>query len=113
MKLQKNKVENELFNAYLARFEAEQLSQQVAQLLQNQNRQKIQAQQQQQLHYGIIFTILFSLLFIFFTHRKNVGKNTEHVLDSKVKERTQELEWVMQKLQQANTIKKATKKKNS
>ena len=102
---QKNKVENELFNAYLARFEAEQLSQQVAQLLQNQNRQKIQAQQQQQLHYGIIFTILFSLLFIFFTHRRNVGKNTEHVLDSKVKERTQELEWVMQKLQQANTIK--------
>ncbi|MCJ8318460.1 MAG: tetratricopeptide repeat protein [Colwellia sp.] len=100
-----NERENELFNMQLARFESEQLSQQVEQLTQNEKLQQLQTKQSTQQQYLVVVAVIFILFIIFFIFRRNIEKSLKKALEVKVKQRTQELEFLMQELQRANKVK--------
>jgi signal transduction histidine kinase/CheY-like chemotaxis protein len=53
----------------------------------------------------IIIAILMLFLVLFFVFRRNMERNSKLTLEVQVKQRTQELECLMQELQQANNIK--------
>ena len=100
-----NERENELFNIQLARFESEQLTQQIEQLTQNEKLQQLQNKQSTQQQYLIIVAVIFILFIIFFIFRRNIEKSLNKALEVKVKQRTQELEFLMEELQRANKVK--------
>ncbi len=98
-------IQNDLFNIQLARFESDQLIGQVEQLIQNKKLLQAQNKQKEQLQYFFIFAAVLILVILFFGFRRNIEKNAKRALESKVKQRTQELEFLMQELQRANKIK--------
>lgn len=97
--------ENELFNRQLARFESEQLTQQIEQLTQNKKLQQLQNKQSTQQQYLVIVAVIFLLFIIFYIFRRNIEKSLNKALEVKVKQRTQELEFLMQELQRSNKVK--------
>ena len=99
------KINNALLNVQLARFESEQLAQQVEKLTQNKKLQQLKNKESEQLQYFITFSIIFILLCIFFIFRKKIEKTSNQKIDSKVKQKTKELDRLVHELQDANKLK--------
>jgi len=100
-----NKASNTKLNEELARFEAQKLKQQVMQLEQSKKLQQLEMNQVTQKRNFIIIAIFLLFLVLFFIFRRNMERNSKLNLEVKVKQRTQELECLMQELQQANNVK--------
>jgi len=100
-----NKASNTTLNEELARFEAQKLKQQVMQLEQSKKLQQLEMNQVTQKRNFIIIAIFLLFLVLFFIFRRNMERNSKLNLEVKVKQRTQELECLMQELQQANNVK--------
>ena len=101
----RNKKENDNFNLLLASYESEQLKQQVTQLKQNEKLQRLELSQTEQKRKFIIVAIVLLLLVAFFVYRRNVERTSKLELISKVKQRTQDLELLANKLKAANEVK--------
>ena len=96
---------NKALNVELARFEAEQLKQQVEYLQQNKNMQQLkQAQEQQQQNFVIVATLL-SFVLLFFISRRNIERRLKLELENKVEERTHTLVMLTDELVKANAVK--------
>ncbi len=96
---------NDELNNQLAKFDSEQLKQQVEQLTQQKRLQELEMERSQY-ERNFIIIVVFSLLLIgFLIARRNIERQSTQVLESKVKQRTNELEYLMQELQNANNIK--------
>jgi signal transduction histidine kinase/DNA-binding response OmpR family regulator len=96
---------NDELNSQLAMFDSEQLKQQVEQLTQQKRLQELEMERSQYERNFIIIAVFSVLLIGFLIARRNIGRRSTQVLESKVKQRTNELEYLMQELQNANNIK--------
>ncbi|MCW8832126.1 MAG: ATP-binding protein, partial [Colwellia sp.] len=96
---------NETLNEQLARFESDQLSQQVEHLQQSKKLQQLQATKAQQQRNFTILGVVFSLIVIFLVYRRYLESQLTKNLEAGVKQRTEALEFLTQELQQANQIK--------
>lgn len=101
----RNKRENDNFNLLLADYESEQLKQQVTQLKQNEKLQQLELSKSRQKQKFIIIATVLLLLVGFFVYRRNVERTSKLELISKVKQRTQALELLAEKLRAANDVK--------
>jgi len=99
------KMSNNELNIQLAEFEAKQLKQQVNQLQQNKELQKLQTKQADQQRNFSIAAALFILVVVFFIFSRNLDRRSKLKLSSRVKHRTQELELLTHELVKANAIK--------
>jgi signal transduction histidine kinase/CheY-like chemotaxis protein/HPt (histidine-containing phosphotransfer) domain-containing protein len=96
---------NDQLNSQLALFDSEQLIQQVDKLKQQKRLQELEMESSEQ-ERNFIFVLTFSALLIgFLVARRNTEHRSKQALESKVKQRTNELEYLMQELQSANNIK--------
>jgi signal transduction histidine kinase/DNA-binding response OmpR family regulator len=96
---------NDQLNYKLAKFDSAQLKQQVEQLTQQKRLQELETESSQY-ERNFIIIVVFSLLLIgFLIARRNIEHQSKKALESKVKQRTNELEYLMQELQNANNIK--------
>ncbi len=96
---------NDELNGQLAKFDSEQLKQQVDQLTQQKRLQELEIERSQY-ERNVTIIVVFSILLIgFLIARRNIERRSKQVLESKVKQRTNELEYLMQELQSANNIK--------
>ena len=96
---------NDELNSKLAQFDSEQLKQQVDQLKQQKRLQELEMERSDQ-ERNFIIIVVFGALFIgFLIARRNIERRSTQELESKVKQRTNELEYLMQELQSANNIK--------
>jgi signal transduction histidine kinase/DNA-binding response OmpR family regulator len=93
---------NNQLNSQLAIFDSEQLKQQVEQLKQQKRLQVLEMSRSSQVRIIIIIAIL---LIGFLIARRLIERRSKQALESKVKQRTTELEYLMQELQSANRIK--------
>jgi signal transduction histidine kinase/DNA-binding response OmpR family regulator len=109
----RNKAPNDMLNQQLAKFESEMsakteskhLIEQVEQLQASKKMQQLEAvKEDQQRNFAIIALALF-LVVGFFLYRRSVQNQLTDELEIKVKQRTQELEFLTQELQGANDIK--------
>lgn len=100
-----NKASNTKLNEELARFEAQKLKQQVMQLEQTKKLQQLEMDQVTQKRNFIIIAILMLFLVLFSVFRRNIERSSKLTLEVQVKQRTHELECLMQELQQANNVK--------
>ncbi|PAJ72247.1 hypothetical protein CJF42_22225 [Pseudoalteromonas sp. NBT06-2] len=100
-----NKSSNIALNQEFARFEAQKLKQQVMQLEQSKKLQQLEMDQVTQKRNFIIVAIFLLFFILFFIFRRNIERNSKLTLEVQVKQRTQELECLMQELQQANNVK--------
>ncbi|WP_042152780.1 MULTISPECIES: tetratricopeptide repeat protein [unclassified Pseudoalteromonas] len=100
-----NKVSNAALNEEFARFEAQKLKQQVTQLEQSKKLQQLEMKQETQKRNFIIIAILLIVLVLFFIFRRNMERNSKLTLEVQVKQRTHELECLMQELKQADNVK--------
>ena len=96
---------NSQLNSQLALFDSEQLKQQVKQLKQQKRLQKLESERSSQERNFIIVVIFAALLIGFLITRRDIERRSTLDLESKVKQRTTELEYLMQELQNANKIK--------
>jgi len=103
--LQSDTTANTALNEEFARFEAQKLKQQVMQLEQSKKLQQLEMNQVTQKRNFIIIAILLLFLVLFFVFKRNMERNSKVTLEIQVKQRTQELECLMQELQQANNVK--------
>jgi len=90
---------------YQAQFESEQLKREVVELIQKEKLNELRiakARQQQKFLMGGFVLVIF---IIFFGYRSANERRLKFKLTKKVKQRTEELEVLMENLQQANTIK--------
>ncbi|MFT6194380.1 MAG: signal transduction histidine kinase/DNA-binding response OmpR family regulator [Cognaticolwellia sp.] len=101
MQTQLELANNEL-NSQLAIFNSEQLKQQVEQLKQQKRLQVLEMSRSSQVR---IIMIVAILLIGFLIARRLIEQRSKQALESKVKQRTIELEYLMQELQSANKIK--------
>jgi signal transduction histidine kinase/CheY-like chemotaxis protein/HPt (histidine-containing phosphotransfer) domain-containing protein len=90
---------------YQVQFESEQLQREVNNLIQKEKLQALKLVQTQQQQKFWIGGILFGVFIIFFIYRSSVERRLQFQLAQKVKQRTQELELLMENLQHTNTIK--------
>ena len=97
--------ENAMLNEQLAKFESQQLAQQVLQLKQKRKLQQLRSVKSQQQRNFILFALASFLLFAFFIYRRYLESRLTNELETRVKQRTQALEFLTQELQQANQIK--------
>lgn len=97
--------ENSMLNEQLAKFESQQLAQQVLQLKQKRKLQQLRSVKAQQQRNFILFALASLLLLAFFMYRRYLEGRLTRELESRVKQRTQALEFLTQELQQANQIK--------
>ena len=96
---------NDELNSKLAQFDSEQLKQQVDQLKQQKRLQELELEQSEQQRNFIIIVVFGALLIGFLIARRDIERRSTQDLESKVKQRTNELEYLMQELQSANNIK--------
>ena len=96
---------NDQLNTKLAKFDSAQLKQEVDQLKQQKRLQKLEMDRQEQQRNFIIFVIGSALLIGFLIARRDIERRSKKALKSKVKQRTNELEYLMLELQNANNIK--------
>lgn len=96
---------NDELNSKLAQFDSEQLKQQVEQLKQQKRLQELEMERSDQERNFIIIVVFGALLIVFLISRRNIERRSTQELESKVKQRTNELEYLMQELQSANNIK--------
>ncbi|MFT5815144.1 MAG: signal transduction histidine kinase/DNA-binding response OmpR family regulator [Psychroserpens sp.] len=97
-------VNNEL-NSKLAVFNSDRLKQQVEQLKQQRRLQELEMERSSQERFFIIIVVLATLLIGFLIARRKIERHSKQALKIKVKQRTTELEYLMQELQSANNIK--------
>ena len=97
--------DNRLLNEQLAKFESQQLAQQVFQLKQNKKLQELESVKTSQQRNFILFAISSFLILAFFMYRRYLEGRLTTELETRVKQRTQALEFLTQELQQANQIK--------
>tara|TARA_R110000744_G_scaffold372_10_gene1360 strand:+ start:3864 stop:6776 length:2913 start_codon:yes stop_codon:yes gene_type:complete len=95
---------NEL-NSQLAMFDSNQLKQQVEQLKQKQRLQELEIERSSQTRIIIVIVVVATLLIGFLIARREIERRSKNALETKVKQRTTELEYLMQELQNANKIK--------
>jgi len=96
---------NVLLNEQLAKFESQQLAQQVLQLKQTEKLQQLRSVKSQQQRNFLLFALASFLLLIFLLYRRYLESRLTNELESRVRQRTQALEFLTQELQQANQIK--------
>ncbi len=96
---------NSELNSQLAVFDSEQLKQQVEQLKQQKLLQELESDRSAQERNFIIIVVFAALLIGFLIARRDIERRSTLALESKVKQRTNELEYLMQELQSANNIK--------
>ena len=97
--------DNVLLNEQLAKFESEQLAQQVLQLQQKRKLQELRSVKSQQQRDFLLLALASFLLFAFFIYRRYLESRLTNELETRVKQRTQALEFLTEELQQANQIK--------
>ncbi|MGB1263767.1 MAG: response regulator [Cognaticolwellia sp.] len=97
--------DNSELNSKLAMFDAEQLQQQVEQLKQHRRVQELELEGAERERNLIIIVIVATLLIGFLIARRNIERRSKQALETKVKQRTNELEYLMEELQRANKIK--------
>lgn len=90
---------------YQVQFESEKLQREVDNLIQKEKLQALKLVQTQQQQKFWIGGLLFVVFIIFFIYRSSIERRLQFQLAQKVKQRTQELELLMENLQQTNTIK--------
>jgi len=98
-------LENNQLNTQLALFDSEQLKQQVAQLKQQKLLQQFALEGSFQSRLMVIILVVASSVIAFLVARRGIENRSKTALESKVKLRTTELEYLMQELQNANNIK--------
>jgi len=98
-------MENQELNSKLALFNSEQLKQQVEQLKQQKRLQELEMESSAQERNTIIIVVVAALLISFLIALREIERRSKQALESKVKQRTNELEYLMQELQSANKIK--------
>ncbi|ARD45315.1 response regulator [Colwellia sp. PAMC 21821] len=96
---------NSELNSKLALFDSEQLKQQVVQLKQQKILQELEVESASQERITITIVVIAILLIGFLIARRDIERRSKQELESKVKQRTNELEYLMQELQKANNIK--------
>ena len=96
---------NDELNGQLALFDSELLKQQVEQLKQQKRLQSLEIERSEQERNFIITAVIVVLLLGFLIIRRDITRRTNLALEAKVKNRTNELEYLMQELQSANKIK--------
>tara|TARA_R110000737_G_scaffold30888_2_gene49377 strand:+ start:4079 stop:6931 length:2853 start_codon:yes stop_codon:yes gene_type:complete len=96
---------NSELNSQLALLDSKQLKQQVGQLKQQKRLQELEMERADQERNFIIIVIFSALLIGFLIARREIERRSKQALESKVKQRTNELEYLMQELQKANNIK--------
>lgn len=96
---------NKELNSKLALFNSEQLKHQVEQLKQQKRLQELEMESSAQERNIIIIVVIAALLISFLIARRDIERRSKQALESKVKQRTNELEYIMQELQSANKIK--------
>jgi len=99
------KISNDELSEYLALFESKKLKQQVEQLQQSKTLQQLQIDQANEHRNVIIIVILATLLMAFLVYRRMVDARLKESLEIQVTQRTEALEGLATKLQQANQIK--------
>tara|TARA_R110000744_G_scaffold372_10_gene1361 strand:+ start:7091 stop:9946 length:2856 start_codon:yes stop_codon:yes gene_type:complete len=101
----KFELDNNELNSKLALFDSEQLKQQVEQLKQQQRLQELEIERSSQTRVIIVIVVVATLLIGFLIARREIERRSKNALETKVKQRTTELEYLMQELQKANKIK--------
>ena len=96
---------NSELNSKLALFNSKQLKQQVQQLKQQKRLQELEMERASQARTIIIIAIVATLLISFLITHRIIERRSKSALETKVKQRTTELEYLMQELQNANNIK--------
>ena len=96
---------NDQLNTKLALFDSEQLKQEVDQLKQQKRLQELEIERSEHERNFIIIVVVLALLIGFLIARRDIERRSTQELESKVKQRTNELEYLMQELQSANNIK--------
>lgn len=102
---EKHNETNAMLNEHLARFESEQLSQQVLRLEQNKKLQELQLTKSEQQRKFILIALALLLVLTFLIYRRHLEVRVTRELEARVKQRTVELEALTIELQQANQIK--------
>lgn len=98
-------ISNDQLNTKLALFDSKQLKQQVTQLTQQQRLKELEVEKTEQKRNFAIVAIVCILLIAFIISRRDIERRSKLALERKVKQRTNELEHLMQELQSANKIK--------
>ncbi|WP_191321786.1 response regulator [Colwellia sp. C1TZA3] len=101
----KFELDNNELNSKLALFNSDQLKQEVEQLKQQKRLQELEVERSSQARIIIIIVVIAILLISFLIARRAIEWRSKQALESKVKQRTTELEYLMQELQGANNIK--------
>ena len=96
---------NNQLNTQLALFDSEQLKQQVEQLKQQKLLQQLEVEGSLQSRIIIIILVVAGFVIALLVARRGIEDRSKSALESKVKLRTTELEYLMQELQSANNIK--------
>lgn len=96
---------NSELNSKLALFNSKQLKQQVQQLKQQKRLQELEIERATQARTIIIIAVVATLLISFLITHRIIERRSKSALETKVKQRTTELEYLMQELQNANNIK--------
>lgn len=96
---------NAKLNEQLAKFESEQLAQQVIRLEQNKKLQQLQMIKLEQQRGLILLAIILILFIAFLIYRRRLESRLTKELESRVQQRTQALEFITQELKQANQVK--------
>lgn len=97
--------DNLLLNEQLAKFESEQLAQQVLQLQQKRELKKLETTKTDQQRNFLLLALVLTLLLLFSIYRRYLETRVTTELEKRVRQRTQELELTAQDLTQANQIK--------
>ena len=100
-----NEADNLMLNEHLAKFESQQLAQQVIQLEQKRKLQQLKATKAAQQRNFILLAVILLLLLSFFIYRRYLESRLTNELEKRVVQRTQELEHTTEELQEANQIK--------
>ena len=101
----KHNATNAMLNEHLARFESEQLSQQVFRLEQNKKLHQLQLTKAEQQRKFILIALILLLVLTFLMYRRHLEARVTKELEARVTQRTLELEALTKELQQANQIK--------
>ncbi|NRA62366.1 MAG: response regulator, partial [Psychrobium sp.] len=102
---QKNSELQETIGKYQALLESEHLEEKVRSLTKAQILRQLKIEKENQQQYFLMFGIALVILFSFLYYRRNVERRLKLNLSKEVKQRTQELEILLQDLQRATDIK--------
>ncbi|WP_068545625.1 tetratricopeptide repeat protein [Thalassotalea crassostreae] len=88
---ERNKAENKALNSQLARYEAEQLSQEIEKLKQNEKIVKLEIEQKQQQENYVILIVALLAIACFFVYRRIKEKQVKRILESNLRQRDIEI----------------------